>query len=155
MDEKILIDIIESLPQLTTRELHKEYNDVAPIPFKSYNNFISQLTKHKDVYDKLMLSKDTRNRKIQLALQEAESALIANASLGDIKSIEFLLKTQKEEYRDRMKLDINTKHEHQVNIINVVSDKLQQLTNNVTVLPNGDIQDAPSEYIIDAEVDNG
>ena len=95
MDEEILNKIITELPQLTTREMFGEYNDKAPIQIKSYNQFISMLTEYPDLYEKLMLSKDSRHRKLQIALQDAESALIENASQGDIRSIEFLLKTQK------------------------------------------------------------
>lgn len=151
MDKEILIDIIKELPQLTTREMFKEYNEIAPIQIKSYNQFLAMLTEHQDIYDEIILSKENRQKKLQLALQEAESALIENASSGDIRSIEFLLKTQKEEYRDRLKIDMN--HNNTINIVQVVQDKLQSITGGSTIQPDAQADITKTTDIIDAQIE--
>lgn len=107
MDTDILNKIITDFPMLTTAQILKEYNDQSPMPPLSYTKFLSMITQYPDVYDRLMDTKEQRASKIKLALQDAEDALLLNASQGDIRSIEFLLKTQKEEYRDKRQLDIN------------------------------------------------
>lgn len=144
MDEELLTQIIDDMPSLTTRQLYHEYNNLAAIPFKNYNQFISIIPEYPTLYDKIILTKDTRKKKIQIALQEAEAALIENASQGDIRSIEFLLKSQMDEYMDKRKLEISSTSK-QVNIVQIVQDKLSQITNGVIINPDGVI-DAQIEY---------
>lgn len=107
MDEEIITKIIDDFPMFTTAQILKEYNDQSPMPPISYTKFLSLITKYPDVHAKLMDTKEQRANKIKLALQDAEDALLQNAATGDIRSIEFLLKTQKEEYREKRQLDIN------------------------------------------------
>lgn len=107
MDTDIINDIIRDFPAYSTQQMLKEYNERSSMPPIGYTKFLSLLTQYPDVYTKLMESKEQRINKIKLALQDAEDALLLNAAQGDIRSIEFLLKTQKEEYRDKKQLDIN------------------------------------------------
>lgn len=137
METDIINSILKDMPQLTTRELHKEYNNLALNPIKSYNQFISAIADDPTVYEKVILTKDQRANKIRLALQEAENALIDNASKGDVKSIEFLLKTQDKEYRDKRQLDIS--------ISTVYQEQLQQL--DVAITSN-------KMPILEAEIDD-
>lgn len=133
MDEEIITQIINDFPQLTTQQLMSEYNQHPDVPFKikSYNQFISLITEYPNIHDKIMMSKENRRKKLQLAMQDAEDALLLNASLGDIRSIEFLLKTQKEEYREKKQLDISISHSYQEQLqqldIAITSNKLPQL----------------------------
>ena len=107
MDTDIINEIIRDFPTYSTQQMLKEYNDRSAMPPIGYTKFLSLLTQYPDVYNRLMDSKEQRINKIKLALQDAEDALLLNAAQGDIRSIEFLLKTQKEEYRDKKQLDIN------------------------------------------------
>jgi hypothetical protein len=61
---------------------------------------------------------------LQMALQDAEDALIENAANGDVKSVEFLLKTMNSEYREKKQLDIQISHKYQ--------EQLQQLDIAIT-----------------------
>lgn len=136
MDEELLTNIINNFPSYTTNQMLKEYNEQSSMPAITYAKFLALLPHYTDAYNHFMNTKEERNKKIQLALQDAEDALIANAALGDIRSIEFLLKSQNEEYMDKRKLEINSTSQ-QVNIVQVVQDKLSQITNGVVINPDG------------------
>lgn len=133
MNEEILLQIIDDFPSLTTAQMLKEYNEHPDVivHIRGYNQFISLLPKYPDVYEKIMLTKERRSAKLKLAMQDAEDALLLNASQGDIRSIEFLLKTQKEEYRDKRQLDISISHTYQEQLnqldIAITSNQLPSL----------------------------
>lgn len=113
METEIIKEIISMYPQVTTRELQKMYNDQALAPIKSYHQFLAAIADDPVIYKEIIMAKDARQRKMQIALQDAENALIENAATGDVKSIEFLLKTMSADYREKKQLDIQISHAYQ------------------------------------------
>lgn len=137
MDTELLNKIITDFPMHTTQQMLREYNDRSNMPPISYTKFLSLITQYPEVYATLIDTKEQRISKIKLALQDAEDALLINAASGDIRSIEFLLKTQKEEYREKKQFDIN--------ISATYREQLQQLdvaiTSNQLPMLEADIVD--------------
>jgi hypothetical protein len=124
MEEDVINKILAEMPQLTTKEIRAHYNELALAPINSHSQFLAALADNPSIYDKVIIAKEKRQRKLQMALQDAEDALIENAANGDVKSVEFLLKTMNSEYREKKQLDIQISHKYQ--------EQLQQLDIAIT-----------------------
>lgn len=108
MDINILTKVIKETPstvKLTMHNIVHMYNDKAPIPIR-HRDLMSYLSNNPEIKDKFLQTKEERHNKIQLAMQEAEDALIENATRGDIRSIEFLLKSLHREYKEKQELKV-------------------------------------------------
>ena len=141
MDEKILLSIIDTFPlskNISTSAILAQYNNhdqvLIPVTYRQFTNYIAD---NDELYDKFIQRRDTRTKVIELALQEAEDALIENARGGDIRSIEFLLKTQKEEYKEKKKLDVSISAEylHQIQSLDIA------ITTNAIPMLEADIEE--------------
>lgn len=104
MEEKLLLDIVQGFPvsiAMTVQNVLKRYNEKALQPI-SYKLFVDYLAQNEQLHFKFIEKQEVRERRIELALQEAEDRLIQNAvELGDVKSIEFLLKARNDSYREK------------------------------------------------------
>lgn len=131
MDEELIKDIINEFPFYTTIQMLKEYNNRNALPPLSYSKFISLVPRYPDVYNTIMDSKETREAKMKIALQDSEDAMFEQAAMGDHKARELLLKSQSESYRDKKQLDIQISHSYQEQLnkldIAITTNKLPHL----------------------------
>jgi len=139
LDVELLKSIIKVNVGLLPKDLYAIYNEEADIRIRSYSSFINCIADSKEVHKLLVQSKENRARKIEIALQDAEDSLYENASQGDIRSIEFLLKTQKEEYREKRQVNVSISHTYQ--------EQLKQLSASIE---DGSLQNGTST--IDVEI---
>ena len=113
MDTELIYKLIDDFPSFTTKQLLSEYNERSILPPLTYPKFVTYITQYPDIYDKLMESKEQREAKLKLVVQDIEDALLNNAVNGDYKSAELVLKTQTAAYKDRRQLDVSISMEYQ------------------------------------------
>lgn len=107
MDIDILKTTISNSPvRLSTTSLLSRYNEVAPIKI-SYKDLISALASNEQLYEIFTTTNDERQRRLTLALNDAEDQLYQQAQQGDMRAIEFLLKTRNHNYQEQKQIKIN------------------------------------------------
>lgn len=107
MDIDILRNAINSTGiRMSTSQLLKSYNEVAPIQI-TYKDLISALASNEQLYAQFITTNEERQKRLQLALNDAEDQLYQQAQQGDMRAIEFLLKTRNHNYQEQKQIKIN------------------------------------------------
>ena len=108
MDITLFTDIVKQYPAnipLNTNRIIHLYNEISLIPI-TYRDIIQIFSESPELHALYLDSKEQRQRKLDIALKDAEDTLYQKAQEGDIRAIEFLLKARNQLYKEQKELKV-------------------------------------------------
>ena len=129
MDTVLFSDIVSTYPPtlpMSTNTILRLYNEQALMPI-TYRDVIQAFSQSPQLHQQYLDSKEQRQRKLEIALKDAEDTLYQKAQEGDIRAIEFLLKNRNQQYKEQKEFKITLSNND--DYIKSIKERRNQLEN--------------------------
>ncbi len=93
----------------------------------TYRDVIQAFSQSPQLHQQYLDSKEQRQRKLEIALKDAEDTLYQKAQEGDIRAIEFLLKNRNQMYKEQKEFKITLSNND--DYIKSIKERRNQLEN--------------------------